>query len=244
MTYFIRLAIGLLIDLWSLITCLFTGIPVVDKKTDSDDICILIPGIFGNATCFSELAKYIKSEKKSTSIHVFQYDAFEQMDTIIEKLTEYCMNYSGKKITMIGHSYGGLVACYMLYKATDLNITKIYTIASPLKGAVVKDFYESIMTFLKQYPAMGNLHDAIKDYEKSTGFSNVIKAINESPIDKVHELNKVNCIEASKDFIVGPYASPSKYSKQANSDCEKSVTAAHQNVLKNPMLINSISSNI
>ena len=66
MGYYIHLAIGLLLDLWSLIICLFTGVPAMERNNDSNSVCILIPGVFGNAVCFRHLSMKIADPQQIT----------------------------------------------------------------------------------------------------------------------------------------------------------------------------------
>lgn len=234
MGYYIHLAIGLLLDLWSLIICLFTGVPAMERNNGSNDVCILIPGVFGNAVCFNYLSMEIEDP---VDIFVYKYSAFSPMETIVTGLKEKCEGYfKNKNIFLVGHSYGGLVSCYFYQNCSeDFNIKQVYAIAAPLKGAKVKDLYTYIMQLIQRFEPLDSIHKAIKSYEKESGFSNIIAAINKSPIDEI--LSNIKCVEATKDHIVGPYASP-------NKDITKTYSSAHQDILKNQDMLGNINVDI
>ena len=234
MGYYIHLAIGLLLDLWSLIICLFTGVPAMERNNDSNSVCILIPGVFGNAVCFRHLSMKIADP---VDIFVYKYNAFSPMENIVADLKEKCEGiFKKKNIFLVGHSYGGLVSCYFYQNySKDFNIKQVYAIAAPLKGAKVKDLYTYIMAFIQRFRHLDSIHKAIKSYEKESGFSNIIAAICESPIDGI--LSNIKCVEATKDHIVGSYASP-------NKDLTETYPSAHQDILKNQDMLGNINVDI
>ena len=110
-----------------------------------DNYIFLIHGLSGIPITLLPM-KWTLQKRGYKNVHIISYSSISlslenATNTIYEQIKKIADN---KKIILVGHSFGGVIS-YNLSKNTNLNISLLILVASPLKSCT---YLENINSFL------------------------------------------------------------------------------------------------
>ncbi len=194
-----------------------------------------LPRVFNNFnSCLTQL---LSLQWSNFSIHTPQFhNRFqgESIEGFAHQLLEYIFahNHQNKEIILIGHSRGGLVAAYLtevLVKQHNINITKVFTIATPFKGC------KSAKVPIPFLPENASLHQMRQD---SNFLQNLTYLVSQNPSKYNHY---IGCDDR---VIVHESAHPYHNHTHLKLKNFHIFCGEHTSVLNNPKLAENIASTL
>ncbi len=106
------------------------GIPVESSPV------LLYHGYLVTHRCMAGLADSLKKEGFTPFVREYAY--WDDLEEVVKqrsvKLNEFCQRY-GRKVDLVGHSLGGLIALRKAQESPEL-INKVIMLGSPLRGTM------------------------------------------------------------------------------------------------------------
>lgn len=101
---------------------------------------VLLPGLNEKYVFLEKLADFFNNS--GYKIHVVKYDPNDKIENITEVVANYIKNMGLKRVILLGHSKGGLVAKYLMDYFPKVNrvIIKSISIATPYGGSLLGYF--------------------------------------------------------------------------------------------------------
>jgi len=125
-------------------------------KKFSENAIVLIHGSGVNEAQFMPARKIIDDLKIDAEVYscdlnsggTYSSDKYDSIELYAARAHRYMQNnVSGKNITLIGHSMGGLVAAYLAENYDDIKVDKVITIATPWQGAYMLKYLYGMLSF-------------------------------------------------------------------------------------------------
>lgn len=178
------------------------GCTSIIPESRNQDVIVLIHGRGGHPIDFhsliDQLNPHIKEKYNIFNIHLGD-TRNTRIDEDVESLSSQLEFLHNCRITLIGHSKGGIIACRYLALTEDPRIRKIITVSSPLLGTRVADCAKHIENFTSKIP---NLLGDLKILSTDLNYNN--SALVETAEKLRDHANKLYHVVAEKDHLIIP----------------------------------------